>query len=267
MLPNFMLIGPGRSGSDWITKNLSLHPDIFMPRRKVTRFFSDRYDMGIDWYSGLFGKRREKAVGEASVGYLHTVDAPARIAKHIPNVKLIANLRDPVERSFSSYGRLTGVAKPGDANYQITFEDKIKMTPRILEQSMYGRHLRRWYEHFPPNNLLVLTFDDMKSDPARFLKTIYGFLGVDSDFVSPLTYQRLNSTATISSKSKLLYFMYRVFLRFDLFQLSRALDTVNRSDRKPIDPATRKRLIEEFFLDDINELEELTGRKFSSWKY
>jgi hypothetical protein len=266
MLPNFMLIGPGRAGSDWITKNLALHPDIYMPRRKVTRFFSDHYDKGIDWYSDIFGERPEKAVGEASVGYMRSEAAPARIARHLPNVKLIANLRDPVERAYSSFGRLTGVARPGEPNYQISFEDKVRTTPRLLEASFYGSHLRRWYEHFPKENLLVLAFDDMKADPARFLKSIYRFLEVDTEFQSPLTHQRLNATSTISSKSRILYYAYRGLLRFDLFGLSRALDTVNRTERPPIDPRTRKRLIEEVFLPEILEVEELTGREFPAWK-
>ena len=266
MLPNFLLIGPGRAGSDWITKNLALHPDIFMPRRKVTRFFSDRYDRGIEWYSSVFGDRAEKAVGEASVGYLRSELAPARIASLIPNVKLITNLRDPVERAYSSFGRLTGIARPGEPNYQISFEDKVRSTPRLLEASAYGQHLRRWYEYFPRENLLILTFDDMKADPEGFLKTIYEFLGVDADFQSPLTRQRLNATATISSKSRILYYAYRGLLRFDLFGLSRMLDTVNAVERPPIDPATRKRLIEEVFLPDILEVEKLTGREFPAWK-
>ena len=266
MLPNFMLIGPGRAGSDWITKNLRLHPDIFMPRLKATRFFSDGYDKGIEWYSSIFGNRNERAVGEASVGYLHTELAPQRIARHIPNAKLIANLRDPVERSFSSYGRLSAVARPGEPNYDISFEEKIKMSPKLLDQSMYGLHLRRWYDQFPKESILVLTFDEMKSEPEIFLKKIFRFLGVDDTFESPLIHQRLNASATLKSKSRLLYGVYRALLRFNLFTLSRRLDSLNRTPRQSINPATRRRLIDEVFQDDILEVERLTGCDLASWK-
>lgn len=266
MLPNFMLIGPGRSGSDWITKNLRLHPDIFMPRQKATRFFIDHYEQGLKRYSDIFGERSEKAIGEATVGYLHSESAPTLIARHIPDIKLIANLRNPVERSYSSYGRLSGWARPGDQNYQISFEEKIKITPHILEQSLYGRHLRRWYDNFPKENLLILTFDDMKSNPEQFLKSIYDFLQVDATLQSPLTHQRLNATSTLNSRSRTLFRVYRALLRLNLFGLSRVLDSMNRTERAPIDPSTRKRLIEEVFLQDIVEVERLTGRELEAWK-
>ncbi len=266
MLPNFLLIGPGRAGSDWITKNLAQHPDIYIPRQKVTRFFNHNYEKGIDWYSKIFGNRQEKAVGESTVGYLMSEGVPERIAEHLPNVKLIANLRNPVDRTYSSYGRLTGMAKPGEPNYQISFEDKIEMTPRLIEKSCYGRQLKVWFEHFPQENFLIMTFDQMKSDPDAFLKSIYRFLEVDDSFESPLTHQRLNSTATVSSKSRLVFHIYRAMLRFGWFGPSRALDSVNRTERKSIDPETRQRLIEEVFLPDIQEVERLTGHDLTAWK-
>lgn len=266
MLPNFLLIGPGRAGSDWITKNLMLHPQIYMPRQKVTRFFIDEYDRGIDWYKAIFGSRKESAVGEATVGYLHNERSPELIHKHLPDIKLIANLRDPVDRAYSSYSRLQGMARKGDVNYQISFEEKIRMTPRLLAQGLYARHLKRWFRLFPRKNFLILTFDEMNNNPALFLQSIYEFLGVDASFQSSLTDQKLNASASINSKSRVLYFAYRALLRMNLFKLARFVDTVNRTQRQRIRPDTRERLINEIFLEDIIELESMLGRDLSGWK-
>lgn len=261
-----MLIGPGRAGSDWITRNLQLHPDIFIPRRKVTRFFLEEYSRGIDWYSGIFGDRTENAVGEATVGYLQSETAPELIARLLPDVKLIANLRDPVDRTYSSYGRLRGKAKKGEPNFGISFEEKIARTPRLVERSLYSKTLARWFEYFPRENFLILVFDDMKSDPAGFLRQIYEFLGVDPHFESPLIHQRLNSSATVGGASRLLYRVHRALVRLALFRFSKALDTANQAPLPAINPDTRRRLIDEVFIEDIEELEKILGRDLSSWK-
>jgi hypothetical protein len=173
MLPNFLLIGPGRAGSDWITKNLSLHPDIYMPPRKVTRFFSGQYNKGIVWYSNIFGDRKEKAVGEASVGYLRNEAAPARIARHIPDIKLIANLR--ASRQDAASAVLPASRAP--AMQVIGFPSRQdKDAPRLLEAGFWTsssamvRPLSK--------GRLIMTFDDMKAD-RRVLRTIYEFLDVD----------------------------------------------------------------------------------------
>ena len=266
MLPNFMLIGTGRAGSDWITRNLSLHPDIFMPRQKSTSFFTRHYDKGIDWYSRRFGSRKENAVGEATVGYLHNENVPELVARHIPDVKLIANLRDPVDRAYSSYGRLLGKARPGDTNFHISFEEKIQITPRLLEIGLYAQHLQRWFEYFPRENFLILTFDEMKQNPDRFLTKIYSFLGVNAQFQSPLVHQRLNSTAALNATSKVAYNIYRGLLRFKFFGLSNAFDVAQGKARIQIDPNTRRRLIETYFGQDLRELESIIGKSLSNWK-
>lgn len=266
MLPNFLLIGPGRSGSDWVTRNLSLHPEVFMPRRKSTRYFSHNYDNGLDWYESIFKTRDEIAVGEASVGYLHNESAPKRIYDTLPNIKLIATLRNPADRAYSEFGRLAGVAQKDEINYDISFEEKIKLSPKLIENGKYGGLIKRYLELFPQENMLILFFDDMLNNPIEYLKSIYLFLGVNSDFVSPVIHQKLNATSTLSSKSKSLYFLYRALLRLNQFNLAKKLDRGIKKEKKPMNLETRKWLVEEFYHDDFLELEKLTGRDLSSWR-
>ncbi len=267
MLPNFFLIGPGRSGTTWIAKSLMCHPDIFLPRRKSTRFFSSRHEQGLDWYESQFsGWRREKAVGEASVGYLRSRDAPCRIRDLIPEAKLIATLRHPVDRAYSSYGRLAALARKGEPNYGVSFEDKLRRTPRLMEEGLYAHHLERWLACFHREQLLILFFEDMKANPGNFLRTIYEFLGVDADFASPLIDQKVNATSSKRPRSRLLYGLYRTMMRLDLFHMSKWIDELNRSEVEPLSREARERLVAEYYLQDIRALEAMTGRDLSEWK-
>jgi hypothetical protein len=267
MLPNFMLIGPGRAGTSWLTKSLSSHPEIFIPRRKSTRYFSSDYHMGLAWYESQFkGYAGQKAIGEASVGYLPNEDAPKRIHDLIPGVKLIATLRHPVDRAYSSYGRLAAMAKKGEPNYDISFEDKLKVTPRLLNEGYYARHLKHYMEYFPREQILILFFEDMNKDPEGYLRAIYEFLGVDPNFRAPLLDQRLNATSTLRPKSRLLYGIYRTMVRLSLFKWTKRLDDMNRREVPKLRPELRQQLLDQYYLDDIADLERLTSKDLSAWK-
>ncbi len=267
MLPNFLLIGPGRTGTTWSTKCLMLHPDIYMPRCKSTKFFSDNYDRGREWYESLFqGWSGERAVGEASVGYLPRAEAPARIHELIPDVKLIATVRHPVDRAYSSYGRLAAFAKKGDPNYGISFEQKIENTPRLINEGYYAEHLKRYLQYFPKEQILVLFHDDMQSDPKGFLREIYQFLGVDTEFEAPVLDQKINATSTLRARSRVLYGTYRAMMRLGLFNWTKRIDSLNGREPPKLSPGVRDKLIERYYENDILELERLTKRDLSEWK-
>ncbi len=104
-LPNFIVIGPGKTGTTWLYQCLAAHPGIKLARNtKETVFFADYYDRGLGWYEKFFeGLDGAAAIGEVSNTYFFTPEAPARIAAAVPKVKLIAFLRNPVERVVSLY--------------------------------------------------------------------------------------------------------------------------------------------------------------------
>src|SRR5215470_4416040 len=115
MLPTFLIIGAQRCGTTSLFKAIAEHPAVVPPTfHKGVHYFDINYPRGIDWYQGHFptrfaGRRATAgldvppATGESSPYYLHHPAAPARIAAALPDVKLIALLRDPVERAFSAY--------------------------------------------------------------------------------------------------------------------------------------------------------------------
>src|SRR5699024_6986823 len=116
MLPNFLVIGPGKSGTTWIYHALKDHPEICLSSAKETLFFETQFDRGIDWYTNFFShcNGETNAVGEVSNTYIFCEGAPRRIKTINSEMKLITCLRNPVERTFSHYlflirgGQITG---------------------------------------------------------------------------------------------------------------------------------------------------------------
>ena len=104
-LPNFIIIGAARAGTVSLFHHLREHPEIYLPFVKETDFFYKDFDKGLDYYQKSFysGWKDEKAVGDISPWYIYSEDAAKNIHQTIPEVKIIATLRDPIERTFSDY--------------------------------------------------------------------------------------------------------------------------------------------------------------------
>jgi len=264
MLPNYLVIGATRCGTTWLGKNLMLHPEVFMPTQKEVHFFNRHYDKGVDWYENIFRDATEKTIGEATPGYLYHEHIPELIKKHLPDVKLIACLRDPVDRAYSHYWYREDERRA--QNISITFEEKIQMTPRLIEEGMYARKLSKYLELYPRDNILLLFYDDLKSDPAQYLRDTFRFLEVNTDFKSPLLDKKLNVAASKIGRTRILFHLQRALNKLGVYGLAKSVDKINRKQLPPIKMETRKMLIDQYYLEDIKQLEAITGRDLSTWK-
>src|SRR5215210_1748036 len=139
MLPNFLVIGAGKSGTTSLYHYLRQHPDVYMSPVKEPLFFAAEGGRirfpGPDGrmisraanpgavtrmkdYRALFaGVSGKKAVGEASPQYLYTPEAPLRIKHYVPEAKLIAVLRNPVERAYSAFLHRTRLGREPLADF------------------------------------------------------------------------------------------------------------------------------------------------------
>ena len=181
-LPNFLHIGPGKSGSTWLHEVLISHPEIYFTEAKDLYFFSRYYDRGLDWYSTQFRAARPecKIVGEVCPEYLSSEKAAERIRECLgPDVRLMVTLRDPAARAFSSYLYLQkhGLAAP-------TFIKTAQQVPTLLGEGQYGTHLRRYLRNFGRKSLHVALFDDLQSNPQGFLDDVTDWLEVGRHVVS-----------------------------------------------------------------------------------
>jgi hypothetical protein len=190
--PNFLVVGTGKSGTTSLCDFLGKHPDIFISDPKEPRFFADDdlYEgKGWEWYEKLFeGAGTAKAIGEGSTCYTVRTGFPKtarRIAESMPDGRMIFIVRHPIDRIVSFYRMLQRRDLPERGR---TFDDVVRdpsVRFRHIDRSLYWFQISAYRDYFPDDQILVLFFEDLKSDPNRLLRRCYEFLGVDPDFVAP----------------------------------------------------------------------------------
>jgi hypothetical protein len=275
-LPDFIMVSPGKTATNTLFECLREHPSICMAQHvKGTRFFDKLYDNGIEWYARLFEHCPEHSVkGEVDETYFYAETVPARIHRHIPNVKIIICLRNPTERAFSAYlqflkfGLMSG-----------TFEEAIEKYPDIfISNNFYYDHLVRYLDYFSRENVLVMLFDDFKKDRRSFIKDLYAFLDVDDSFVPKSLDIIMNPARRPRFKiiNKMAFHAARFFRKLDMLLL---FEVANRSkfvkkilfnkqygnDYPEMSSATRKRL-QNIFQNQIDNLGSLIERNLQDWK-
>lgn len=200
-VPTFVIIGAQRSGTTSLFKYLRQHPLIRMPVRKEVHFFDQDFSRGIEWYLSHFPAQRSmvgaEITGEASPYYLYHPLAARRLASVLPNAKLIAMLRDPVERARSHHAheRAKGFepldldaaidAEPGrvDAEHErlLVDPDHQSWNHQNFSYTSRGRYLPQlleWERYFDRDQFLVLGSEEMFADPQGIVDKVTGFIGL-----------------------------------------------------------------------------------------
>lgn len=190
MLPTFLILGAQRSGTTSLFEYLMEHPQFAPPIRKELHFF-DRATQSLAQYRASFPYRRPgRRTGEASPSYLYHPLVPGRVRDVLPDVRLIALLRDPVERAYSQYHHERALG-----NEPLSFADAVVQEPgrlaadrryksfafihhSYLTRGEYGRQLERWLAHFPRERILVLLSQDLFEAPVETLRAVQDWLGV-----------------------------------------------------------------------------------------
>jgi Sulfotransferase domain len=190
-LLDFVVIGAQKSGTTTLHRHLSAHPALHLPAEKEADFFNhpERVARGWDWYlEEFFPNAPEGArLGTVTPQYMCDPAVPARLAARCPDARLIAILRDPVERAFSHHRmnvRRGLVAADFEAEMGRLLPVPAGASPRpedgTVERGEYGRILADFLKFFPRDRLLVLYTDDLERDPAACLTRIYDFLGIET---------------------------------------------------------------------------------------
>lgn len=210
-MPNFIIIGGQKCGTTSLYDHLVEHPGVVSASRKETHFFSGKsFGRGRLWYRGHFPtilykyyaervRHRPFVTGEATPYYIFHPLTPRRVRKTVPNVKLIALLRNPVDRAYSQYhhevrrGAETlsfEEAVEAEAQRLAGEREKILRDPgydsfsylyhSYLSRGVYVDQLKAWRECFPEEHLLVLRSEDLFADPSSVVEQSLDFLGVPS---------------------------------------------------------------------------------------
>ncbi|KAK6170363.1 hypothetical protein SNE40_018773 [Patella caerulea] len=208
-LPNFLVIGPQKTGTTALYTFLGMHPaiesnfnspDTF---EEVQFFNGNNYYHGIDWYMEFFPTPKNTTstyLFEKSATYFDNEVVPRRAFALLPRAKIICILINPSKRAYSWYQHMRSHEDPTALNY--SFYDVITATDidprklrelrnRCLNPGMYAQHLIRWLDYYPSRQLFIVDGEQLKNDPIHVMHTIQRFLHIDP------------------------YFDYSQFLRFD----------------------------------------------------
>jgi hypothetical protein len=184
VMPNFLIIGAMKAGTTSLYHYLRAHPEVFMPSVKELDFFVGRvnWERGIGWYGKHFeGAAGARAIGEASTAYTKypvVEGVPQRIAAHLPDVRLIYVVRDPIDRMRSHYQHRVALGAEREPLRQAVLQNRI-----YLNCSRYALQLEQYLEHFPRDQVLVVTSEGLRHNRRAVLRRVYAFLGVDSSYV------------------------------------------------------------------------------------
>jgi hypothetical protein len=248
--PDFLVIGAMRSGTTSLARWLRAHPQAFVPVTKELHFFDLHWDEGPAWYERHFAAAHPASTaGEATPNYLYHRDVPDRIAEVLPDVRLVAVLRDPVDRAWSHYWM--NVQKGRE---RLSFEDALAAEPERLaaeaapwrwayvDRGHYVEQLRRYEERFGRDRMHVLLFDDMRADAAAAYGGVCRFLGIDDAEVPEEVGRPANAYRRVRSHR-----VARLGKRLPV-KLRDAVGRLNTQPARypPMDESTRSRLAEHF---------------------
>lgn len=190
-LPSGLVIGPMKTGTTWVYEYLRQRGDVCLPKgTKETFFFDRRYHCGLDWYKAHFRHCGQGMVIEVAPSYFNHSDAPQRIAATLDKPRLLAILRNPVERAFSHYLHLRRYGRT-----TLNIFDSCEIFPEIVGASRYATVLKKWYGQFGEEGVKVVLFETLTADPSLFVSQVCGALGIVDLPVPPSGIKKTNERA------------------------------------------------------------------------
>ena len=318
-LPTFLVIGIAKSASTSLHEYLGQHPDIYMSPMKEPNFFA--YDgptplfryppecegnggavrahlrnatlrnriESLDQYRRLFaGAVNQRTVGESSVNYLYSEDAPRLIRDHVPEVRLVAILRNPVDRAYSRFlhSRRDGLEPLADFAEALAAEDQrisdgYAPVWHYRNRGYYHKQLQRYFRFFDRERIHIMLYEDFCRDPITQVQELFRFLKVDPTFTPDMS-QRLNVSENprIVARSWLLndilntpnpvkacakWVLPPAALRSVRNLIIRCNTKHSASPNHGPLPHDLRRQLQGDFRPDILKLQDLIGRDLSGW--
>lgn len=278
-LINFIGVGAQKCASSWVHRVLDEHPQTCLSEPKELDYFSYFYGRGHDWYERHFGNPREAlAIGDNSPSYFVHPLAPARARRYNPGMKIVVALRDPIERAYSNH--LHMVREGFLSGQDLSFERALQRNEMYVEQSRYAKHLRLWLDCFPVTQVHVLLQEDVAESPEREVRRLYGFLGLEADFLASGARERANvsavprNPAARESMRRLGRFARRIGLGSGVDALKQ-IPAMRRLQERgqvplrdlvpPMANATRA-MLRELLADEVEQLRAILRREVLPWK-
>ncbi len=299
--PDFLVIGAPKAGTTALHAALAQHPDVFVSSPKEPKYWlcdgapppawcgpGDKHSQQEwiwrdDHYFPLFAPaRRDQARGESTPFYLWSRGAHRRIAERLPDVRLVAVVRDPIDRAYSNWMHLWSDGLEPESDFETAFalqDDRVRAgwAPfwRYRDLGRYGEQLDHLYGYVDPDRVLVVRYRDLVDDPRSTVDRVSRFLGIREGMVDAIPRDNARSFVPPGWRPRVLGPVVRGGARLGQFappQVWRRLHppfisllSDGRDARRPRLDATQRRRLQESFVDDIDLLTRLTGQDFGDW--
>jgi len=291
--PNFMCIGAPKCGTTTLYDILKQHPDVYVPSFKEPNFFNldENYNKGFSWYLSEFfsAVNNESVIGDFTPTYFVTVHSPRRIFKELGgDLKLVLLLRNPVDRAYSQY-----LHAKRDLDDDLPFvealeaeNERVKQLTHVnpvlcnklsyIQNSLYYSKLENWLKYFNIKNIKIIIFEEefltnregMISDLFDFLEIPACDLKLDiSSNVAAVT--RFKFLKALLREKTFIHLLAQKHMPHEFRQLikNKLMALTNKTKRaEVIDGKTKKEILNNYFIEDIEALEKLIARDLSVWK-
>ena len=299
--PDFLLVGAPKAGTTALHSALAQHPDVFVSNPKEPKYWlcddapppawvgpGDAHSQQ-EWiwrrgdYERLFTPAREDQVrGESTPFYLWSRGAHRRIAEGLPDVRLIAVVRDPIDRAYSNWMHLwsDGLEPVGDFEEAFARQDRRVADGwapfwRYRDLGRYGEQLEHLFRYVDRERVLVVRYRDIVDDPCATVDRACRFLGIREGQVSRVPHDNARSFVEPGWRPQVLGPVVRAGARLGAYAppqvwrrasvpLIARLSGPTEAHRPLLSAEQRARLLPSF-TDDIARLGEVTGEQFDDW--
>ena len=300
-MPNFLVIGAAKCGTSALCDYLAQHPDVYICPSKEPNFFvaegrseipfrgprdrevltkQEGWVSTLEGYQRLFvGVTTERAIGEGSTWYMYDERAPGRIHGYLPDVKLIALLRNPIDRAYSAFNMMLMDGRETTTSFSRALaaeEGRVRSTWEPLwhyrRMGLYHTQLERYFRLFDARQIHVILYHDFTARPQEVMREVLRFLDVDDDFEPDMS-ERSNVSMVPRHPSYQRFIVSQnplksrvtALLPASLRQLAKEKLVYSTAARPaPLARDVRDRLIDEF-RPDVLRLQNLLGRDLSNW--
>lgn len=297
--PDFLVIGAPKAGTTALHASLAAHPRLFLSAVKEPKFFlsdgpppthggpGDRQTYGEHvWrpadYAALFEQAPPDALrGEATPFYLHDLAAQARIAAALPDAKLIAVLREPVDRAYSNWAHLrsAGLEPITDFAAACAAQDARRAMGwapfwHYVDLGLYGEQVSHLFSLVDPARVLLLRYKELHDEPVPTLDRVCAFLGVETGLLAAVREENVRTFvepgAVNDGIARVLRAGAAIGHRFPppvrVAARRPLLAALHREGRrKPSITDEQWRAVEPRFAADIDVLSKVTGKSYDDW--
>lgn len=298
-LPDFLVLGAAKAGTTALFEAICRHDRVFKPAVKEPSYLayakkkpdfkgpgSERLNRYIvssftDYFSLFNNCPTGSIAGDFSTGYLANKQAPLNAKEIVPDAKLIAVLRHPVDRAFSMYLHLAHIGREPSDCFEAAWADSAKRAEAHWRYDMnyqypgfYAQHLKRWLECFRREQLLILLYEDWRDRPADVLTQVCSHLSLDPLEQPRVTRENVSSRQPhwawlhhhmTDQDNPLRRLAQRTLPLWARDAVTKGIGALNLRPGPRLDPMLRAKLAITYH-DDLTQLEALTGRDLTHWR-